>query len=142
MEHSTDMHLGLGLPQYLRWRALWCCRGHRFTSALTHNLVIKYNDFPIFFVEYKPRCILFDENKYSSAQFQDSIVLLPSSNRKGLVLVQWHTPLMMLNIFSVFNFCFPLATHTTGRYWEDSFNHPMLIIAFCQGLTRSSSAAL
>ena len=40
------MKLGLGLPQHQRERAFLCCSDPRSASAMTHNLVVKYNDLP------------------------------------------------------------------------------------------------
>ena len=61
--------------------------------------------FFFFFLSYKLYWFSQGKDKTSSVQFQNLIVLLLSSNSKGLVLVQRNITVMMFKTFTVFKFC-------------------------------------
>ena len=86
-----------------------CWRGHRSTSAMTNGLVVKYNDWLIF--SLITNWVVFCKVKINYHQYSPEIWLfwLPW-NIKGLVLVHWHTLLMIFEFPLAFGFCFPVNT--------------------------------
>ena len=96
-------------------------------SAVTLNLTFKYNDLDILFLKYTLRCILYSENKLS-AQVLNLITLLLSSNTKGVVLLNRHTPITMFEFFRRSNFVFlQLLCPEQLRFLTSNFHAMQLV---------------